>query len=334
MTQQEILRFKTNLNERLTTVKLYPTNKIYIWNWKILFTTNKMIGRNSWREFIIWYSFDNYWNIHLRQFYKSMSEWCWRACPGMRDDWCYSKWELITDSSYETTTKVDFDIWNAFDLLHENYYNDFYPYGNNSTYNPISYIANTYNKNNILSDDIWPQDIYIRNLFPNLVSYYDNGTRKCNATDFYDWTKWHNIQEVIEWYNKLIPDWLDYKHMKINPNKSYSYQHKYLWEVNVQVCIIKRNWIDLDFYFARAINSPDKVWIENVVSSDAQINNWWIYDKQINAWPLVAKPVDYADHCPNWQIDQILPKVSEQYRDIRELYQWNPIIKKFKKISK
>ena len=201
----------------------------------------------------------------------------------------------------------------------------------------ISYIANAYNKNYILSEDMWPQNIYIRKLFPNLVWNDKTWHNKYNATDFYAWKYWHTIESVMKWYNNLIPEWLDYKHMKLNPNKSYSYHHEYLWNVNVQVCTIKRKGIDLDFHFARAINSPDKIWIENVACSDAQLNSWWVYNKQINAWPLVAKPVDYTKQCPNWQnIDKILPKIklNPNYRDIRDLYQLNPIIKKFKEISK
>lgn len=335
MNPEEITRFNKNLPLVYRKWWLYPRHKINIWDWTTLYTTDKIVGKNSWRQYIIWYTFDNYWTMHLRQFYRSMSEWCWRACPWMREDWNLSKWEFITDSSYETTTKVDLSLWNTFDNLKQTYYNDFWPYNNYFSYSPISYIASSYNKNYILSEDMWPQNIYIRKLFPNLVWNDKTWHNKYNATDFYAWKYWHTIESVTKWYNNLVPEWLDYKHMKLNPNKSYSYHHEYLWNVNVQVCTIKRKGIDLDFHFARAINSPDKVWIENVACSDAQLNSWWVYNKQINAWPLVAKPVDYKEQCPNWgNIDQILPKVSPDYRDIRNLYQWNPIIKKFKQISR
>lgn len=335
MSDQEKSRFNRNLDKRLT--NLQPTNKINIWNWTIIYSTNRIVGKNSWREYIIWYTFDNNGTMHLRQFYRSKSEWCWRACPGMRKDGNLSKWEFITDFSYETTTKVDLSLWNTFDNLKQNYYNDFWPYNNYFSYSPISYIASSYKKNYILSEDMWPQNIYIRKLFPNLVWNDKTWHNKYNATDFYAWKYWHTIESVIKWYNNLIPEGLDYKHMKLNPNKSYSYYHEYLWKVNVQVCTIKRNGIDLDFHFAKAIDSPDKARIENVVTSDAQLNSWGLYNKQINAWPLVAKPVDYAKQCPNWQnIDKILPKIklNPNYRDIRDLYQLNPIIKKFKEISK
>jgi hypothetical protein len=322
---------------KLVTQQLIPKNKVDLWNWMYLYTTNKIIGSNSRREYIIWYVIDNSWNIYLRPYYRSMSEWCWRACPGMREeDWNLSKWESISNSSYETTTKIDFNLWNAFDSLDSNYYNDFWQYWKYFEYSPISYIANECNKACFLEDEMWPHNISIWKLFPELVWHDDTGHNRYNATDFYSWMYQHTIKNVIKWYNELVPEWLDYKHMKINPSKWYTYYHKYLWKINVQVCTIKRNGRDLDFHFARAVNSPDKVRIENVTFSDNQLNSWWLYKRQINAWPLVAKPVDYDGQCPNWpEKDQLLPKfINSEYRDIRILYQWNPIIKKFKKISK
>jgi hypothetical protein len=133
--------------------------------------------------------------------------------------------------------------------------------------------------------------------------------------------------DVAAWYNKIVPNWLDFQNMRLNPWKSYTYKHDFLWTVNVQVCTIKRNWIDLDFHFSRAINSPDKVRIENVVYSDAKINDFWVYDKQVNAGPLIAKPIDYATQVP---VDRQWKRYWENYMDIRDLYQWNPIIQRYK----
>ena len=217
MNPEEITRFNKYLPPVYRNWWLFPSHKINIWNWTTLYTTDKIVGNNSWRQYIIWYTFDNYWTMHLRQFYRSMSEWCRRACPGMREDWNLSKWEFITDSSYETTTKVDLSLWNTFDSLKQTYYNDFWPYNNYFSYSPISYIASSYNKNYILSEDMWPQNIYIRKLFPNLVWNDKTWHNKYNATDFYAWKYWHTIESVTKWYNNLVPEWLDYKHMKLNP---------------------------------------------------------------------------------------------------------------------
>ena len=54
-----------------------------------------------------------------------------------------------------------------------------------------------------------------------------------------------------------------------------------------------------------------------------------MYNKQINAWPLTAKPIDYAIKWEAWQvpIDANFKTYWGKYMDIRSLYQWNPIIK-------
>jgi hypothetical protein len=54
----------------------------------------------------------------------------------------------------------------------------------------------------------------------------------------------------------------------------------------------------VDIHFARAKHSPDKVRIENIVYSDAKLNSFGTYDKQINAGPLTAKPIDYDSQVP------------------------------------
>ena len=306
---------KLFLNEWLT-----PKNKINIWNWKILYTTDKIIDK-YWRPLLIWYIIE-WWQLHLRLFYRSNSEWCWRACPGMREDGAYSKWDFIANSSYETTTKLDPTIWEIFDKL-------------KTVHRWDSPILDTSKKCCDLRE-MWRINFYWTNILKNEIKTEISVNWKLfrdlpdNAVNFY---MHKNYEDVVNSYKKIIPSWLDYEHMT-NSGKSYSYNHDYLWKVNVEVYTIKRNWVDLDFHFSRAINSPDKVRIENVVYSDAKINSFWVYDKQINAWPLVAKPVDYNTQCPNTNNNDLMPMVSEIYRDIRGLYQENTIIKKFKKISK
>lgn len=220
----------------------------------------------------------------------------------------YSKAQSITNSSYETTTKVDPRIWETFDTLTEIPYE----YGC-----PIMESGAIWNE--ILWEEMKASIRVDKKLFPEL----DN-----SAVNFY---MGRRRSDVTAWYNRLVPNWLDFQNMRLNPWKSYTYKHDYLWTVNVQVCTIKRNWIDLDFHFARATNSPNKVRIENVVYSDAKINSFWVYDKQVNAGPLVAKPIDYATAgARQVPIDRNGVRYWSSYMDIRDLYQWNPIIQWYK----
>jgi len=54
--------------------------------------------------------------------------------------------------------------------------------------------------------------------------------------------------------------------------------------VNVTVFRTKFNGKDVDIHFASAKNDKlNQLWIENIVYSDAKINSFGVYDKQINA---------------------------------------------------
>ena len=46
-----------------------------------------------------------------------------------------------------------------------------------------------------------------------------------DAVNFYQWEK---SSKVVNWYNNLMPKWLDYKNMKNVPWKEYSYKHDHL----------------------------------------------------------------------------------------------------------
>ena len=292
-----------------------PQNKIDLWNWNFLFVSDKIIIKD-WRPIIIWYSMEN-WLLNLRLFYRSNSEWCWRACPWKRSIGGYSKWEFINNYSYETTTKIDGRVWKAFDSLNQVTYDG----------DPINDISNEIsNKRHESLIKMW-HEILEEEMKASInvdVKLFKDNT---SAADFYEGKK---TSKVIKWYSKCIPLWLDYKHMENNQEKTYSYKHDYLWYVNVQVFTMKWNWIYLDFHFARAENSPTKVRIENVVRSDAKINSFWVYDKQVNAWPLVAKPIDYVTQVPK---NRNGDRYWDSYMDIRDLYQWNPIIQWYKNIA-
>jgi hypothetical protein len=124
-------------------------------------------------------------------------------------------------------------------------------------------------------------------------------------------------------------NWLKYENMKAQTDKNYSYEHTYLWKVNVEAYTMDRNWESILVYFSKS-EKDNKVWIENVTYLDAKINSFWTYDKQINASPLTAKPIDYKSQAPS---DLSSKSYWSDYIDIRDLYQENPIIRKYKELA-
>ena len=287
-----------------------PKHKIEIGNGVILETTN-VIKQGS-RQYLIWYVKKGS-DLHLRLFYRSNSEGVWRSCPWNRLDSMFSKWEEILNSSYETTTRVDPRIGKQFDNLPvTTYEGGINPISGHSGVEPYErYQSFTPLRKEMISE------VNVKKL-----SRYDN------AVEFYMGKK---SSDVILAYNSLEIPWLDYKAMSPKSWANYSYQHDFLWNVEVEVYSMQYDGNPVDIHFARAKQSPDKVWIENIVYSDAKLNSFGIYDKQINAGPLTAKPIDYKSQVP---FDMIWnPRLWDNYIDIRDLYQGTPIIKQYKQLK-
>ena len=287
-----------------------PEHKIEIGNGVILETTN-VIEQGS-RKYLIWYVKKGS-DLHLRLFYRSNSEGVWRSCPWNRLDSMFSKWEEILNSSYETTTRVDPRIGKQFDNLPvTTYEGGINPISGHSGVEPYErYQSFTPLRKEMISE------VNVKKL-----SRYDN------AVEFY---MGKESSDVILAYNSLEIPWLDYKAMSPKSWANYSYQHDFLWNVEVEVYSMQYNGKPVDIHFARSEQSPDKVWIENIVYSDAKLNSFGIYDKQINAGPLTAKPIDYESQVPfdmRWN-----PHLWGHYIDIRDLYQGNPIIKQYKQLK-
>ena len=283
-----------------------PQNVITFWDWNVLYTTN-CLNKND-RKYIIWYI--QKWNeLKLRLFYKSKSEWARRSCPWAREGWWYSKWEDIPNSSYETSTKISYEIGCKFNAL---------PQENIDT-DPIKGP----------SDSCWYEiletemnsEIHIEKLFKG----YPNAT--CDS-----FSK-KSVPEIINMYEHLWENF-DINNMQYLKWCWYTYEHHYLWTIEVEIWRLFHNWKYLDFYFAKVKNDPvNRVRIEEVSYPEAKITSFWIYNKTINAAPLTWKPIEYSIHVPDdmkWNIKFPWSK----YIDIRDLYQQNPLIKRFKKISK
>lgn len=287
-----------------------PKHKIEIGNGVILETTD-VIQQDS-RQYLIWYVKKGS-DLHLRLFYRSNSEGVWRSCPWNRLDSGFSKWEEIPNYSYETTTRVDPRIGKQFDNLPVTTYE--------GGINPISGPSGVELYKRYQSFTPLRKEM-ISEINVEKLSRYDN------AVEFY--INKHS-SEVTSAYDSLEIPWLDYKAMSPKSWANYSYQHDFLWNVEVEVYSMQYNGKPVDIHFARTEQSPDKVWIENIVYSDAKLNSFGIYDKQINAGPLTAKPIDYERQVPfdmRWN-----PHLWGKYIDIRDLYQGTPIIKQYKQLK-
>ena len=278
-----------------------PKNIITLWNWEDIYVSNCLI---QWsRKYIVWYV--KKWNeLKVRLFYRSNSEWIWRACPWERPDWAFSKGEDIPNFSYETTTRVPNELQYKFDSLELESTNS----------NPITIEWVWYNA--LLPEMI--SEVEINKLF--------NGPENSTAR----YMMGNNSIDVKNMYRNLWKG-INLNEMKIIKWKWYTYKHEYLWTIEVQVWTLKRNWKDINIYFAHEKNDPqNRVRVEEVRYTDAQINSFWIYDKQINASPLTWKPIDYTQQVPtDMQWNQ---KIWTNYIDIRDLYQENPIIMKYKEL--
>ena len=292
-------------NDEEIYIKMFwePQNIVNFWDWKNLYITNCLINWD--RKYIVWYI--KKWNkIRLRLFYRSKSEWARRACPWLRKDWWYSKWADIPNSSYETTTRVPHDIEYKFDCLPEEY----------TDFDPITDPADRYE---ILETEM-NNEIHIEKLYKE----YKNDT--CDSFE------WESSSEVKNMYKNLWKNF-NLKDMKLIEWEYYTYEHQYLWTIEVQICRLKYNWEFINFRFAKAKNDPlERVRIEEITYADAKLTSFGIYDRQINAAPLTGKPIEYSSQVPydmknNERIN------GSSYIDIRDLYQENPIIKQFKRIS-
>ena len=160
------------------------------------------------------------------------------------------------------------------------------------------------------------------------ISVFDKEYKNDTCDSF----EWESSSEVKNMYKNLWKNF-NLKDMKLIEWEYYTYEHQYLWTIEVQICRLKYNWEFINFRFAKAKNDPlERVRIEEITYADAKLTSFGIYDRQINAAPLTGKPIEYSSQVPydmknNERIN------GSSYIDIRDLYQENPIIKQFKRIS-
>ncbi len=349
-----------------------PENKIDLWNWIILYTTNriskiedKLFGYWFWwyHEWVVWYI--KFWEEYqLRMFYKSRSEWVRRACPWERTDWGYSKWENLENYSYDTTSKVVPNLVNVFENLEIN------KVLKRNEKDPIEKSTELWD---LLLEDDMKNEIMVNSLFNSselmdyliyriwtlslnnkmteidktkiskLIKYYqklkDSGSVLSSAWKIMHtelkWNKKSIPFNVTKWiFDKLVPSWLNYKDMYKIEWENYKYDHIDFWEINVNVFETTRNWkkIKIHFWYAKN-NHPEKIWIDNITYSDDEVSNFWTYKNPINAAPLVGKPADYEEQSPSFWDRRMDYKLPSWNMDVRDIYQDNPIIIHYKKLE-
>lgn len=293
------------------------TLKIQIWNKKhCRYLSDKLLGRSH--TYLVWYCVVD-WELKARTFRRSNSEWCRRAWlweeVASDGHMIISKWEKIKNATYETTTKVDYRISGELDKI---------PGSVEAIFgsNPHSKLPgiNWIQLGTILKKQM-ESKIKIYKLFENYPY-----SSSCGVF------RWKLKNNIIRDYKNLQVSWLDLENLSAKENGNYSYNHKYLWPVYVKICTTTWNGVPIDIHFARARdNSPEKIWIDNIVFSDAKINSFWTYDKQINAAPLTAKPIEYITQVPIDMVESWHQVFEDDlYVDIRDLYQETPLIRKCK----
>lgn len=285
--------------------ELKPINEIEV-NWKN-FAFSKVIN-NWWRLEAIWYVEKN-WTLEARLFYKSNSDWWWRSSPWMRNDWAYSKGEMIKNHSYTTTTKVDPKIDNFLNSQKQEPWDEIskffwevskeyevtYPVNGKAFKNEVSWVnLDHFNENNL-------QPWYLKNV---------------NAKNNNEFIKLLTSLNYEKWF---LPNF-----KKIS--RSYEFDHTIAWKTRIDVFQAKLNWRDIEWHFAQADSNPNQIWISNIRYKDTKISSFWTDKDFINSWVLTSKPFEYWSQIPNflkWDNNHI---VGTKYYDITEaLWELKPI---------
>ncbi len=318
LTKDLLNRVKKGMNDRNT--KAYyeafwdPKNIIDI-DWQTFYTTDCLVYGN--RKYVVWYVEVPWRWTRVRLFYRSNSEWARRSCPWIRKDWKYSKWENILGSSYETTTRPGQEMQDKLNTLEELPVNR----------NPITGVIS---ERNFLEAEMASE--------MNVVKLY----RGEDATIDY-LRKMNSDTQAKKFYENLWYEF-DINGMKIVEWSLSTYEHDFLWTIQVQLCSVNFQWREFYISFARAVNDPLKqVRIEEVLDPQAKMNSFWLPNISVNAAPLTWKPIDYK---VNFEIDDVYgnhiysplakdrPTIwNSDYIDIRDIYQSNPLILRFKYLA-
>lgn len=317
-------------------------------DWKKMFLTKLQPILMSYIWFV-WFIEVN-WKYEIRYFIKSKSEGLWRCCPWYRDPlWRVSKlnefnpWRMKPEIeekyrkawfnytwnfSYERSTMVDFRLGQKLEDLYLEtlctnwkYYYEYY---------------DTKEQKIIYSRGYADSKGCSLNFDKDVANRFIKMSKEIDITDdfssvFLKRFSECTIKEIKDIYkNETL--WIDENSFNLEVWKTYEYYHEYFEDyVVVNVCNTKMWWKDVEIFFSHTRKEPDLIWIDNIQYKDQQMNSYWIPAKQINAWWLTKKPMDYPTQCPEYNK---LPNAGgySDYKDIRLLYQENPLIKKYKEL--
>ena len=317
-------------------------NKIEL-DWQEIFITDLM-EVDGWKWFL-WFA-KRGWKYCMNYYIKSNSEWLRRCKPGNKD-WDWNGWIIIKmnefnwlspqlkqrlkdqwfnytkNFSYERTTMVDFRIQEILD----------------KKYHSKSEQNNSENMTYYTPGDLITG---LREHSKEKVQRFIDMSKEIDVekdfSDIWFWKMSENKLEDVKEFYKNETFWIDVETLKISTDKKYKYNHDYLWIINVDVLEWKMEWEDIEIFFSSTEDEPEKVRIDQIQYKDQKINSYWIASKQINWGLLTAKPIEYDHQTPKeyWKsyFETGEWKRYGGYIDIRPIYQWSPIIKKYKELKK
>lgn len=314
---------------------------------KMLLTRLQPIFNWSYYWFV-WFIEVN-WRYEIRYFIKSWSEQLRRCCPwycsdshviskldefnplGLRKEiaqkyinaWFNFTWNF----SYERSTMVDLRLWQELERIYIESVNKKWKY--HEYFDPERKWIMRYPNGGA-------------NTMGNSAEFDEGIANRCIRMseeidiidDFLDRFQFNIGKLTIEKFKEIYETeniWIDINSVQLESKKRYRYYHKgFGCCVYVDVCSAKMLGKNVEIFFSYTEKEPDLIWIDNIQYKNQPMNSYWIPAKQINAWWLTKKPVDYFCQCPN--PDKDFPSIGFQYKDIRSLYQWHPLIKKYKEL--
>lgn len=291
------------------------------------FYITNMIQWINPNNIVIWYV-SLAGKIHPRLFYYSNSWWNWHCAP-----WVYgwdlkkklSKWEMLW-MSYEKGTVIHTSLQSLFTKL------------------PLIKVQTNINARHQESQTPLPfddePDIILENLF---TDFHLDGVKIEQLLDdkrvfwLRFWRKYHNEAQntshlAFALKNIPIPDEM-IKNLKFN--KMIGIFTHNLLQIHYRQYQFITTWNGRKVQVLISIgdDKPNLVWVDNI-SFDRKnnVSTWGFDRKQINAWIITTKPIEYISQCPefmNWET-----VIWDKYYDIRQYIQSIPMIQQVKELLK
>ncbi len=321
LTEQEIMDFNKEAPDiAWVLTEGLPKTKINIW-WKEIYISEMLNDAGRW--ICLWYI--KVWNtFKTRLFYFSQSGWNRHSTPKITIDinpktwkveiWKFSKGEMVENLSYEKGTVVVGELQEYLNKkLREEHNTD-----KELSENTVKYLKRVSKQN---------QQDFISEISNN-TDFLDN---KTEVNKFLEIDKRLNKEEVKDIYKNLkLPEWLSIENIVKNGNNR---SHAYLWDVQSEIMVGELNGKKIQIEIAHAVNQPNLFWVENISYAQKDISSFLIDANQIAWWLFTNKPLEYETQVPKSLKEDSELKHWEQYIDIREVTQDNPLIKMYKEMK-